>query len=515
MKLTIWIAAAMLLGHVGFARAETVLRIVPQSDLRVLDPHATQATVTRIHALMIYDTLYALDEKLNPKPQMVGSSKISDDRLTYEFTLRPGLAFDNGQKVVTADVLASIPRAAKQDPLMQVMMKRQTALETVDASTFRIRFAKPFPYVELALAAPNSMILRAEDIAGAGAAPLTTTTGSGPFRFVPADYIPGARVSYARNPYYVPRDEPADGLAGGKRVFVDRVEWVVIPDLQTRVAALVKGEVDLLDQLPHDGLQSLRGRPEIEVAVVNKLGNQAFMRMNTLFPPFNDVRARRAVAMTVNQPDYLAAAFTADPTWWRPCYAYFGCGTPNESDAGSEDYRKPNPARARALLAEAGYNGERIVILSSQEIPLIGALAEVSADALRGIGMNVDLQTSDWGTLLVRRARQEPSDKGGWSIFSSGTDVPVIAQPATNLLVDTRCDRNNYAGWPCSEKLEAMRADLIDDPTPAKIAAFNAAAWGELPTILLGQYLQPVAWRKSITGLPNGGTLVFWNVRKQ
>ena len=260
MRLALWALAAVLLGP-GAARADNVLRVVPQSDLRVLDPHATQATITRIHALMIYDQLYAMSEKLEPKPEMVGSAKVSDDRLTYEFTLRPGLVFSNGQKVTTADVLASLPRAAKQDPLLQLMMKRQTGLEAVDADTFRIHFARPFPYVELSLAAGNGLILRAEDIAAAGNAPLTTTIGSGPFRFLAADYVPGARVAYDRNPYYVPRDEPADGLAGGKRVFVDRVEWIVMPDLQTRVAAIEKGEVDLLDQLPHDGLQSLQGLP--------------------------------------------------------------------------------------------------------------------------------------------------------------------------------------------------------------------------------------------------------------
>jgi peptide/nickel transport system substrate-binding protein len=509
------VIAAISLLVAGAARAETVLRIVPQSDLRVLDPHATQATITRIHAQMIYDTLYALDEKLNPKPQMVGAEKVSDDRLTYEFTLRPGLAFSNGQKVTTKDVLASIPRAAKQDPLMQIMMKRQTGMDAVDDNTFRVHFAKPFAYTELALAAPSAFILRADDIAAAGDGVLRTNIGSGPFRFVDSAFVPGARIVYDRNVAYQPRDEPADGLAGGKRVFVDKVEWDVIPDLQTRIAALTKGEVDLIDQLPHDGVESLAHRPDIEVAVLNPLGNQAFMRLNTLNPPFNDVRARRAIAMTILQSDYLSAAFTDDRTWWRECYAYFGCGTPNESEAGSEPYQKPDYERAKALLKEAGYNGERIVVLSSKEIPLIGALAEVTADALRKIGVNVDLQESDWGTLVVRRAKKEPVDRGGWSIFSSGADVWVVSLPATNFLVDTRCDGNNYVGWPCSDKLEAMRNELIDNPSPAKIAAFNKAAWDELPTILLGQYLQPVAWRKSISGLVHGGTLAFWNVRKQ
>jgi peptide/nickel transport system substrate-binding protein len=496
------------------AHAESVLRIVPQSDLRVLDPHVTQATVTRIHALMVYDTLYALDEQLRPRMQMVGSATVSDDRLTHDFTLRDGLAFTTGAPVTSADVIASITRAAKQDPLLQLMLKRATSFQATGAKSFRLTFARPFPLVERALAANNGLIMRAEDMAAAGDTPVKTSIGSGPFRFVDSGYVAGARVLYDKNPGYIPRDEPASGMAGGKRVLVDRVEWHIIPDLQTRVAALQKGEVDLLDQLPHDGIQSLANRPDIVIREGNSAGNMAFLRMNTLQPPFNDVRARQALAMVINQTDYLSAAFTTDSTWWQPCFSFFGCGTPNSSESGSEPYRKPDPARAKALLAEAGYKGEKIVILSSQEIPLIGALAEVTGDALRKIGVNVDMQTSDWGTLVVRRARKDPAEKGGWNIFQSGIDVPVLSEPATNILVDTRCDGNNYVGWPCSEKLEAMRTAYIDDPNPAALEAYSRALWTELPTLILGQYRQPLAWRKGITGVTKGLTLAFWNIRK-
>ena len=496
-------------------RAETVLRIVPQSDLRVLDPHATQATITHIFGLMIYDTPYSFDEAMVPHPQMIGATKISDDRLSYEFTLRDGLKFNNGQPVTAADVVASLTRGARQDPLMQLMMKRLARMEPIDARAFRLVLAKPFAYVEAALASPGAVVMRAEDMLASGDKPMTTTMGSGPFRFVPAGYTPGARITFDRNPDYIPRDEPADGNAGGKRVKVDRVEWNVIPDLQTRVGALQKGEVDLLDQLPHDGIQSLAKRADIVIEPSSKLGNLAFLRINTLHPPFNDVRARRALAMLVNQPDYLSAAFTTDSTWWRECFSFFGCGTPNGSEAGSDAYRKPDPARAKALLAEAGYRGEKIVILTSQEIPLIGALAEVTGDALRSIGVNVDMQTSDWGTLVVRRARQDAPEKGGWHIFQSGADVSSLTNPATNILVDARCDRNNYVGWPCSEALEAMRTEMIDAPTPAKLDGYSRALWSELPSLILGQYRQPVAYRKSITGLTHGQYLAFWNIEKK
>jgi peptide/nickel transport system substrate-binding protein len=508
-----WILSLLLLTLP--AQAETVLRVVPQADLRVLDPHITAATVTRIHGAMIYDQLFAFDEDMRPHPQMVGATDISPDGLTYTFTLRPGLAFHNGQPVTSADIVASIPRAAKQDPMMQLMAKRLARIEAVDPTHFRLVFAKKFALVEASLAGAGAMMMRAEDIAAAGDKPMATTMGSGPFRFDATRYTPGSRVSYERNAAYVPRDEPVNGMAGGKRVLVDRVEWLVIPDLQTRVSALIKGEVDLLDQLPHDGLQSLAGRRDVVIEESSKLGNMAFLRMNTLHPPFNDVRARRALALLVDQKDYLAAAFTTDQAWWRECFAWLGCGTPNGTEAGSEPYRKPNLTLAKQLFAEAGYKGEPIVILTTQEIPLIDALAQVTADKLRSIGVKVDLQTSDWGTLVVRRARQDAPEKGGWHIFQSGGDVATISQPATNILIDTRCDRNNYVGWPCSDRLEAMRTDLIDSPDPAKFEAYSRGLWDELPSLLLGQYKQPVAFRSNISGLQHGLLLAFWNVAKK
>ncbi len=506
--------AALLLAAPA-AQAETVLRVVPQADLRVLDPHITAATITQIFARMIYDTPYGYDEQMRAQPQMVGRAEHSPDGLSHSFTLRPNLRFTNGQKLTAADVVASIIRGGKQDPLVQLMLKRATAFEAVDAETFRIVFAKPFAYTENALAAGGAVVMRAEDLAAAGDKPLTTTLGSGPFIFDAKAWVPGAKLSFTKNTDYVPRDEPANGQAGGKRVFVDRVEWHIIPDLQTRVGALVKGEVDLLDQLPHDGIQSLAGRKDIVVEPSSQPGNMAFLRMNTLQPPFNDVRARRALAMLVDQKDYLAAAFTADPAWWQECFSWFGCGVPNSTEAGADPYRTPNPAMAKQLLKEAGYNGEPIVVLSSDEIPLIGALAQVTAARLRSIGVNVDLQTSDWGTLVVRRARKDAVAKGGWNIFQSGGDVATFSQPTTSIIIDARCDGNNYVGWPCSDRLEALRAGMIDTPGAAERDAYSQALWQELPSLLLGQYRQPFAYRTAISGITHGIYLSFWNIRKQ
>ncbi len=222
------------------------------------------------------------------------------------------------------------------------------------------------------------------------------------------------------------------------------------------------------------------------------------------------------MASLINQSDFLSAAFTTDRTWWKECFSFFGCDTPHATDAGSEAYHTPDVARAKRLFAEAGYKGEKIVLLTTTEIPLIDALAEVAADELKQAGMNVDVVASDWGTLVKRRMQQGPAAQGGWNIFVSGLDTPVLAQPATNILIDARCDRNNYNGWPCSEQLEALRAATIDDPAQANFDAYSRALWQQFPSILLGQYKQPIAWRTNVSGIPHDGyNLVFWNISKR
>ncbi|WP_426955295.1 ABC transporter substrate-binding protein [Muricoccus radiodurans] len=497
------------------ARAETVLRVVPQADLRVLDPQITTATITRIHGQMIYDLLFAWDSELNPRPQMVGETRISDDRLTYEFTLRDGLRFHDGSPVTARDAVASIRRTARTEPLLQLLAQRTAALEAVDERRFRIVLTRPFAHVERALASPAAVVMRERDMEAAGNAPVTTTIGSGPFRFNRAGFIPAARIAYDRNPDYVPRAEPPSGLSGGKVVRLDRVEWHVIPDLATRMNAIMQGEVDLLDQLPHDGVAPLRRRRDVVVEVPSPLGSWAFLRPNALVPPFNDPRARQALALLVDQPEYLSAAFTTDESLWRRCFSFMGCDTPTATEAGSEPYRNPAPERARALLAEAGYRGEPIRILTTQEIPLIDALSQVTAARLRSIGVNVEMENSDWGTLVVRRARKDPPDRGGWHIFHTGTEVATVLQPATNAFIDTRCDGNNSPGWPCSEEVEALRVAAAESPTPERLAALNEALWRALPSIPLGQYRQLIARRSNVTGLVPGPVLVFWNIEKR
>ena len=513
-------ATALMLLAGAPIRAETVLHVAPHADLKILDPQTNTATITLMHGLMVYDMLYSWDEDLKPRPQMVESETISADKLTYTFVLRPGLKFHDGSAVTTRDVIPSLKRWMVRDVMGQKLAQFASEMRAVDDKTFVLQLKEPFPFVEIALGASGGtmpVILREKEAMTDPFTNITEAIGSGPFRFVRSEWVPGAKVVYEKNPDYIPRAEPASGLAGGKVVKVDRVEFNVLPDPTTKATALQSGEIDIIDQTPHDQAGLLEKVPGIVVDILPKIANYGLLRPNSLYPPFNNVKARQALAMMVNQEDYMAAAF-GDKKWWRACFSYFVCDSPNGTEAGSDAYRKQNIARAKELLAESGYKGEKIIMLSTHEIASIGALGDVTAANLKAIGMNVEIAETDWGTLVARRANKNAPDQGGWNIFHTTAGGSGMYSPLTNFGTDQSCGAKNWFGWPCDDTAETLRTAYIKESDPEKqreaLDALQARELESVPFVLVGQYRQPTVWRKNISGLLRSNIIVFWNVAK-
>ena len=219
-------------------------------------------------------------------------------------------------------------------------------------------------------------------------------------------------------------------MAGGRLAKAERVEWRVIPDAATAAAALQNDEVDIWEQPSLDLVPMLSKHPGVRTQRLSELSNQTMLRPNSLYPPFDNPKARLALAYIVNQADVMAAAF-GDPKFWRQCNAYYICGGPYGTEAGTEDF-KPDLAKAKALLAEAGYHGEKLVFPSTHEIAWIGQMAEVVADEMSKAGMNVEIVWADWGTTTGRLANQGPPSAGGWNLFVTGAsgadDAPSADQ---------------------------------------------------------------------------------------
>ena len=515
---------AFFVPSIGWSQTapQKTLRFIPQADLRSIDPIWTTAYVTRNFGYLVFDTLFALDKDFKPQPQMVDRWNASDDKLTYSFVLRDGLKWHDGQPVRAADCIASIERWGKRDTLGQKLMEAVGEMQAVDDKTFTIKLKSPFPLILDALGKLSSNVpfMMPERLAKTDAyQQIPEAIGSGPFKFVKEEWEPGHKAVFVKNADYVPREEAPSFAAGGKVAKVDRVEWLYIPDTATAAAALNAGEVDWYEQPPADLVPVFAANKDIVVTTVDPLGNHGILRFNHIQPPFNNLKLREAVLNLVDQKDYMGAA-AGDPKYWKTCAALFGCGTPFETNAGADALLNgPNLAKAKQLIQASGYKGEKIVLLSATDQPIVQGQALVTLDALRKAGLNVELQASDWGTLITRRTSKEPVEKGGWSIFHTWTSAPDFFSPAVNLPLRGNGEKA-WFGWPTDPKLEELIDAWFKAPDFAaqkKLAAdIQVEAYtNNVPYVPTGQFVVPTAYRKNLEGIIIAPVAFVWNVEKK
>ena len=513
-------ALAAPLARPALARAEasTTLKFIPYADLALLDP-AVSAFVTRNHVMMVFDTLFAMDEAGRMQPQMLSGHATEADGLTWTLTLRPGLKFHDGTPVLARDAVASIRRWQVNDAFGQALAAATDELTAPDDKTIKFRLKRRFHLLPEALGHPTNTMaaIMPERLAQTPASVrLTEMVGSGPFRYVANERVAGARNVYARFDGYVPRQGTPSFCAGPRIAHFDRIEWLTTPDPGTQVAALQAGEVDWVEQPLMDLVPSLKEGGGIQVVVMETKGLIGFLRFNQLYPPFDNPAVRRAVLKAVNQSEFMQAVVgSAAP--YDAQTGLFTPGTPLANDAGMEALSgKHGIAEIKQDLAKAGYDNERIVYLVPSDVPRINAIAEVGADMLRQIGMNVDQVTTDWGTTVQRSVKRDPPGQGGWSMFSAFSGGYDMANPGSHQLM-----RGNgagaYNGWPEMPKMEALRDEWLQtEPMPAQQALarrMQGEALQEVPYLPLGSYYQPCAMKSGLTGLQKG-LILFTGVRR-
>jgi peptide/nickel transport system substrate-binding protein len=513
------IAAATFLASIGAAEAGTTLRVVMHSDLKILDPVWTPAYITRNHGYMIYDTLLALDEKGEIKPQMLQTYEVSRDGLTYTFTLRSGLIWHDGRRITSEDCIASIKRWAAKDPSGQILESLIESLRVVDALTFEIKVRQPTALLLVALGKPSNItpFMMPKRVAETDPnVQISDYTGSGPFVFKKDEWKPGDKTVYLRFDGYKPRPEPASGLAGGKVVKVDRVEWRAISDHQQAVNALLAGEIDFVEAPPHDLHPLLAADRNVRLLVLNPLGSQNMFRPNHLHKPFDNPKLRRALWYAFNQEDFLKAV-VGNPTYYQTCKALFVCGTTYASDIGMDGLLESNFDRARALLEEAGYDGTPVVLLQSTDLFWQTNLAPVARNLMERAGFKVDMRSMDWQSIVARRTRKEPPEAGGWNAFLNSPMTIDLVDPVRNSFLNAGCEKAPF-GWPCDAEIEKLRREFAHETDPVRLKAIAEAvqvrATEVTPYVPLGEWYLPSAARKDITGFMAAGPTVFWNVER-
>jgi peptide/nickel transport system substrate-binding protein len=519
---TVLKAAALLpLAMPSISRAADLrtLRFAPQANLSALDPIWTTAAVTITHGYCVFDTLYGVDGKLQPHPQMAEGATVSDDGRTWLVTLREGLKFHDGTPVRATDCAASLERWSKRDTFGQTLANAVDSFEAADDRTLRVKMKRPFPRFLEAIGKPHSSpaFIMPERLARLDAMKqVTEMVGSGPFKFKTSEYLSGAKVVYERFDGYVPRAGAPDWTSGGKQVNFDRLEWVVMPEPATAAAALQRGEIDWWEQALPDLLPLLQKSPNVVVQQQDPYGFVALARFNATQAPFNNAKLREAVLSVIDQDDYMQSIMGSDKSTYRDCYAMFPCGMPGVKELGTALMKPPHDLdKARAAVKAAGYKGEKVVIINPTDYPVIGPHGRVTAQLLKSIGFNVDLQEMDWGSVLQRRLSTEPSDHGGWSIYHTNWPSVSIANPALNTTI--RGD-GKWSGGYTDAKTEELTAEWLGAGDPIKqqslLDDIQQRAFEEAPSLPLGQFFVKTAFRDTVQGVKNGSVCYFWNVKK-
>ena len=514
-------AAALPLARPAIGGTAKTLLFVPQSPLASLDPVWTSAMTTRNVGFMIYDVLFGRDAAMNPKPQMLAGYVIEDDGKRWVMTLRENQWFHDGQKVLARDCTASLRRWMKRDPGGATLEARLDALEAPDDRTIVLRLKKKFPALPKLLSKFQTAAVMVPERIANGTDPykqMTEAIGSGPFRFLADEYVIGSHAAMVPFERYVPRDEPASFTAGGHRVLVDRVEWKMIPDAATAANAMATGEVDWLEMPMPDLLPMLQRAPNVKIGRLDDWGFISQLRPNHVIAPTDNVKLRRAMMAAIDQRAVMDAIMGSDTDDVIVPMGFLATGKPEVDLAGIEALTvRKSSAEVKAMLEDAGYHGERMVLLHTTDQPFYNSASLVVADELSRVGMNVEDQAMDWGTVLQRRSSRQPLDKGGWSLFVSVTPVPEYRDPLLGSLLRGN-GKDAWIGWPDIPRIETAFNAWLDSDDPAEQTRLereiSLAAFESVPFIPLGRYMPRVAWSRGISDPLKGPAPVFWNVSK-
>ncbi|WP_431271866.1 ABC transporter substrate-binding protein [Dankookia sp. P2] len=516
--------AASLLAAPAFAQGDAAhtLRMVPQADVTVLDPLATTSYAVRNHAHLCWDTLYGLDTAFRPQPQLAEGHVVADDGRRWTFTLRQGPTFHDGAPVRAADAVASIRRWMARDTHGQTLAARLEEIRALDDRRFEMHLKRPFGVMLDALGKSSSypcFIMPERFAALPATTPLTEIVGSGPYRFVAEERRAGSQVVYRRHDGYVPSPVGTLGVTAGPKVAgFERLEWRIIQDAATAAAALQAGEVDWWERITPDLRPLLARRRDVVLDRIETLGTVAMLRPNHLHPPFDDPAVRRAVLPALAQADFMAALFGEDRSRWRDGVGCFPPGSALASEEGLEALTAPRDlGRARAALAATGRAGAKVVMLHPADQQTNSALTMVADDLLKKIGFAPEDATSDWGTMLQRRARKDPPAQGGWNAVVVLFGAEDLLNPGGHPLLRAN-GGDAWFGWPSSPALEALRDSWLEEADAAAQQRIGrriqAQFFTDLPYWPLGIYQVDSAYRRGLR-VERRGLALPLNVRRE
>lgn len=479
------------------------LKVALQTTPPTLDMNKTTATVTQVIGWHIFENLVTINEKYQVVPMLAEKIEISPDGKTFTFPLRKGIKFHNGKNLTADDVVATLLRWRKFSTMGRAIGS-QAEINAKDSNTVVITLQKSSSALLPALADPSqgAAIMPKEILDEAGDENVKKFIGTGPFQFV--EWKQNQYIQLKKYAEYKAASGPSSGLAGKKEALVDNIFFHFVPDVSTRVAGLQSGEYDFAESLPTDSYGTLKADSNLSVYVA-KPSSYISMVFNTKSGLFADIKKRQAVNDAIDS-EMIMKAVAGNPEFYELNHGLVFKEQIWYVDAGKEKYNQKNPELAQKLLAEAGYKGEPVTIITTRDYEYMYKSAVVIKDQLEKAGMKVNLEVYDWPTVLSKRANENL-----WSIFITGFGITM--EPSQTLYLDARF---KWAGWYDSPKMKALLDEMREAPNleQAKkvFEKVQTLYWEDVPAIKFGNLHKFSAGRKYVKGFQYFCENHYWNV---
>ena len=489
-----------------------VLIMVPASDLSQKDPINSGIIPDGMHGDMVLTRLFNYDADVIPQPELVDKFSVSSDGLTYNFTLRDGIKFSDGRPVTSEEAVLSMKR---------FLSGRNALAKLLNADVVDVQADGPLE-ITLTLNRVNSMVLETlaerqaniyvkEDAVRDFTTPGDVEIGAGVMLFV--EWKPGASARYEPNPDYVQRSEPNSEYAGAKPIYIDELQYFIIPERATRAVALEAGQVDYIDFPLQDDFESLNANPDIVIAK-EQITAQNWIFFNKLIPPFDDVIARRAVMVGLDQETLLRAAYAEG--FWSVCGSLIPCGSIYESTAGNfGDAEQGDEARAKDLWAQTGYDGSPIAVRTFADRPNMLGMGLVVKQFLEdGLDATVEFKVAEIAGTFNRLLDRDQALQGDWNISMIWAwPVPATA-PLTHF-----CLRAYGQGWVESKRINELKVQFTGtlglEDRKAIMDEIQEAFYDEVGCYIAGVNVDFKAHHKDVKGVTlthSAQPPVFWNL---
>ena len=492
-------ALAMLLGRAGTGQASAaalralqddpaagtaggVLKVATIGEAPHLDEHQSTAEIIAVIGYCAYEGLFTYDAGYQPVPELVETHTISEDGLTHTMALRQGVMFHNGEEMRAADAIASVQRWGRISGVGKNLMAKTTEIAQIDDYTLEFRLTQPYGSILIGRAHnTQACTIHPKSILdAAGDEPITDSTlyvGTGPYKLV--EWQRDAVMRFERFDGYQPAaGDSTIGYGGKKFAYADTIEFIPVPDEAARVAGLQAGDYHLALNVGNDQYEVLKDYPGVIAEILPPTGWDIFF-LNWKSPMMGNLAMRQAVQASFDHYPMLQSGQGADE-FIRLDPGIMMKQTPWYTTAGEEFYDINDPDLAKAKLTEAGYAGEPLRFMTTQEYSYMYPEAVVAKQQMEAVGITVDLQVMDWATLLERRAKPEE-----WDMF--GTGHGFVPDPTQISYVG---QMNIYPGWWSSETSLALAADLASesefDVRKGIFEKIQTAHYTEIPAIKIG-----------------------------